>query len=78
MSESAEIAKILEQGSGADASLTSLLGWHESKTPIMLMFIPRMAYAYLSAKVKSQVTVPVIASVRDKRSQIGKKKYYIR
>ena len=30
----------------------------------MLMSIPRMAYAYLSAKVKSQVTVPVIASVR--------------
>ena len=62
INESAEIAKILEQA-GADAFNVSP-GWHESKTPIMLMSIPRMAYAYLSAKVKSQVTVPVIASVR--------------
>ena len=62
INESAEIAKILEQA-GADAFNISP-GWHESKTPIMLMSIPRMAYAYLSAKVKSQVTVPVIASVR--------------
>lgn len=62
INESIEIAKILEQA-GADAFNVSP-GWHESKTPIMLMSIPRMAYAYLSAKVKSQVTVPVIASVR--------------
>ena len=60
--ESAEIARILQQA-GADAFNVSP-GWHESKTPIMLMSIPRMAYAYLSAKIKSQLTVPVIASVR--------------
>lgn len=60
--ESAEIARMLQQA-GADAFNVSP-GWHESKTPIMLMSIPRMAYAYLSAKIKSQVTVPVIASVR--------------
>ncbi|HHT9115838.1 MAG TPA: oxidoreductase, partial [Candidatus Wunengus californicus] len=62
INESAEIARILEQA-GADAFNVSP-GWHESKTPIMLMSIPRMAYAYLSAKIKSQLTVPVIASVR--------------
>ncbi len=60
--ESLEIAKILEQA-GADAFNVSP-GWHESKTPIMLMAIPRMAYAFLSEKIKSQVKVPVIASVR--------------
>jgi len=60
--ESVEIARILQQA-GADAFNVSP-GWHESKTPIMLMSIPRMAYAYLSAKIKSQLTVPVIASVR--------------
>ena len=62
INESVEIAKILVQA-GADAFNVSP-GWHESKTPIMVMSIPRMAYAYLSAKVKSQVAVPVIASVR--------------
>ncbi len=60
--ESAEIARILEQA-GVDAFNVSP-GWHESKTPIMLMAIPRMAYVFLSEKIKSQVTVPVIASVR--------------
>lgn len=60
--ESVEIAKIIEQ-SGADAFNVSP-GWHESKIPIMLMSIPRMAYTFLSERVKSQVKVPVIASVR--------------
>lgn len=60
--ESVEIARILEQA-GVDAFNVSP-GWHESKTPIMLMTIPRMAYVFLSEKIKSQVTVPVIASVR--------------
>jgi 2,4-dienoyl-CoA reductase (NADPH2) len=60
--ESLEIAKILELA-GADAFNVSP-GWHESKTPIMLMTIPRMAYTFLSEKVKSHLKVPVIASVR--------------
>lgn len=60
--ESMEIAKILELA-GADAFNISP-GWHESRTPIMLMAIPRMAYVFLSGKIKSQVKVPVIASVR--------------
>ncbi|HHT9129898.1 MAG TPA: oxidoreductase [Candidatus Brocadiaceae bacterium] len=62
INESLEIAKILEQ-TGADAFNVSP-GWHESKTPIMVMSIPRMAYAFLSEKIKLQVKVPVIASVR--------------
>ena len=60
--DSVEIAKILEQA-GVDAFNVSP-GWHESKTPIMLMVIPRMAYTFLSEKIKSGVNVPVIASVR--------------
>ena len=60
--ESVEIAKIIEQ-SGADAFNVSP-GWHESKIPIMLMSIPRMAYTFLSERVKSQVKVPVTTSVR--------------
>ncbi len=60
--ESIEIAKILEQA-GVDAFNVSP-GWHESRTPVMLMVIPRMAYTFLSEKIKSRVNVPVIASVR--------------
>ncbi len=60
--ESIEIAKELEKA-GVDAFNISP-GWHESRTPIMLMSIPRMSYIFLSEKIKTQVEVPVIGSVR--------------
>ncbi|MDN3511109.1 MAG: FAD-dependent oxidoreductase [Candidatus Jettenia sp.] len=60
--ESLEIARMLEQ-SGVDAFNVSP-GWHESRTPILSMIIPRMAYTFLSQRIKSCVRVPVIASVR--------------
>ncbi|MDR4508789.1 MAG: FAD-dependent oxidoreductase [Candidatus Brocadiaceae bacterium] len=62
LDESLEIARILEQA-GADAFNVSP-GWHESRTPIMSMIIPRMAYVFLSDRIRSQVNVPVLASVR--------------
>lgn len=60
--ESIEIAMMLEQA-GADA-LNVSPGWHESKTPVMSMVIPRMAYVFFSEKIKSHVRIPVVASVR--------------
>ena len=60
--ESVEIAKVLEKA-GVDAFNVSP-GWHESRTPIMLMAIPRMSYIFLSEKIKDNVNVPVIGSVR--------------
>ena len=60
--ESVEIAKELEKA-GVDAFNVSP-GWHESRTPIMLMTIPRMSYIFLSEKIKDNVNVPVIGSVR--------------
>ena len=60
--ESIEIAKELEKA-GVDAFNISP-GWHESRTPIMIMAIPRMSYIFLSEKIKDQVHVPVIGSVR--------------
>jgi len=60
--DSIEIAKELEKA-GVDAFNVSP-GWHESRTPIMLMSIPRMSYIFLSEKIKDSVNVPVIGSVR--------------
>lgn len=62
INESIEIAKELEKA-GVDAFNVSP-GWHESRTPIMLMAIPRMSYIFLSEKIKDNVNVPVIGSVR--------------
>jgi 2,4-dienoyl-CoA reductase (NADPH2) len=60
--ESLEIAGILEE-SGVDAFNVSP-GWHESRVPIMSMVIPRMAYVFLSERIRSKVKTPVIASAR--------------
>ncbi|MCP4268415.1 MAG: NAD(P)-binding protein, partial [Candidatus Brocadiaceae bacterium] len=60
--ESIQIAKELEKA-GVDAFNVSP-GWHESRTPIMLMAIPRASYIFLSEKIKDNVNVPVIGSVR--------------
>ncbi|ODS31573.1 MAG: 2,4-dieonyl-CoA reductase, FMN-linked [Candidatus Scalindua rubra] len=60
--ESIKIAKELEKA-GVDAFNVSP-GWHESRTPIMLMAIPRMSYIFLSEKIRDNVNVPVIGSVR--------------
>lgn len=53
---------MLEQA-GVDAFNVSP-GWHESRIPIMLMIIPRTAYVFFSERIKSQVKIPVFASVR--------------
>ncbi|MCP4252576.1 MAG: FAD-dependent oxidoreductase [Candidatus Scalindua sp.] len=60
--ESVEIAKELEEA-GVDAFNVSP-GWHESRIPIMLMAIPRRSYIFLSEKIKDNINVPVIGSVR--------------
>ena len=55
-------ARELEQ-SGVDLfNVTG--GWHESKIPQIQSDVPRGAYAYLAAKIKAQVQVPVVASNR--------------
>jgi 2,4-dienoyl-CoA reductase (NADPH2) len=62
ISENIEIARELARV-GVDAFHVSP-GWHESKTPIMVMAIPRMAYTFLAASIKENVNLPVIAGVR--------------
>jgi 2,4-dienoyl-CoA reductase (NADPH2) len=37
-------------------------GWHETRVPQLPSFVPRGAYTYLAAGIRSRVRVPVIAS----------------
>jgi 2,4-dienoyl-CoA reductase (NADPH2) len=39
-------------------------GWHETRIPQLSMFVPRGAFVYLAAGIRSAVSVPVIASNR--------------
>lgn len=44
--------------------LNTGIGWHESKIPTIATMVPRAAFAWVSAKIKQAVTIPVIACNR--------------
>lgn len=60
--DNVEIAQRLAKV-GVDAFHVSP-GWHESKVPIMIMVIPRTAYAVLAAAIRENVDIPVISGIR--------------
>ena len=51
------------QSAGADA-LNSGIGWHEARVPTIATSVPRAAFAWLTARLRCEVTIPVIASNR--------------
>ena len=50
-------------GAGADV-LNTGIGWHEARVPTIVTSVPRAAFAHLTAKLRGEVSVPVIASNR--------------
>lgn len=48
---------------GADV-LNTGIGWHEARVPTIVTSVPRAAFAHLTAKLRGEVSVPVIASNR--------------
>jgi 2,4-dienoyl-CoA reductase (NADPH2) len=57
LEDSLVLAPMMVQA-GADR-LHVWAGWHESTRPMLPMFVPRAAFAYLSAAIKGVVNVPV-------------------
>jgi 2,4-dienoyl-CoA reductase (NADPH2) len=51
------------QTAGASA-LNSGIGWHEARVPTIATSVPRAAFAWLTARLRDEVTIPVIASNR--------------
>ncbi len=66
-----KIAKLLEEAGAAYFNVTA--GWHESRKPLITMFVPRAAFVYLAEGIKSVVDVPVIASNRINTPEIAEK-----
>ncbi len=66
-----KIAKLLEEAGAAYFNVTA--GWHESRKPLITMFVPRAAFVYLAEGIKSVVEVPVIASNRINTPEIAEK-----
>ena len=60
-----EVATLARAVQAAGASvLNSGIGWHEARVPTIATSVPRAAFAWLTARLKGEVTIPVIASNR--------------
>jgi len=51
------------QAAGATL-LNSGIGWHEARVPTIATSVPRAAFVHLTARLRAEVTIPVIASNR--------------
>ncbi|MCE2524287.1 MAG: FAD-dependent oxidoreductase [Rhodobacteraceae bacterium] len=60
--EVAHLARAVETA-GADL-LNSGIGWHESRIPTIATCVPRMAFAWVTRKLKQSVSIPVVATNR--------------
>lgn len=60
--EISELARRVE-AAGADVINTGI-GWHESAVPTIAASVPRAAWTFAARRVKTAVTIPVIASNR--------------
>jgi 2,4-dienoyl-CoA reductase (NADPH2) len=56
------LARAIEQ---AGASILNTgIGWHEARVPTIATSVPRAAFAHLTARLRPEVTIPVITSNR--------------
>ena len=63
------LARAMEEA-GADA-LNSGIGWHEARIPTIASMVPRAGFADLTARLRAEVTIPVIASNRINRAEVA-------
>ena len=60
-----EVVLLAKEIEKAGASIINTgIGWHESRVPTIATMVPRAAFASVTAKLKSEVKIPVIVSNR--------------
>jgi 2,4-dienoyl-CoA reductase (NADPH2) len=60
-----EVVTLAKAVEGAGATLiNSGIGWHEARVPTIATSVPRAAFAWLTARLRPEVGIPVIASNR--------------
>ncbi|MCD8522857.1 MAG: NADPH-dependent 2,4-dienoyl-CoA reductase [Saccharospirillaceae bacterium] len=62
MEEVIHLAKELEKA--GVTIINTGIGWHEARVPTIVTSVPRAAFADVTARVKAQVNIPVVASNR--------------
>ena len=51
--------------------LNTGIGWHEARIPTIATSVPRAAFSWLTAKLRPEVSIPVITSNRINTPQVG-------
>lgn len=69
--EVVQLAKEVEKA-GADLINTGI-GWHEARIPTIATMVPRKAFAWVTKKLKSEVSVPLIAVNRINTPDVAEK-----
>ncbi|MHB9799374.1 FAD-dependent oxidoreductase [Pseudomonas sp. MT3] len=65
------VARALE-GAGIDL-LNTGIGWHESRVPTIVTSVPRTAFAEITARLRRELRVPVIASNRINTPEVAER-----
>jgi 2,4-dienoyl-CoA reductase (NADPH2) len=69
--ETVQLAQGL-QAAGASI-LNTGIGWHEARVPTIVTSVPRAAFAWVTAKLREAVTLPVIASNRINTPEVAER-----
>src|SRR3990167_8185290 len=60
-----EVVQLAQAVQAAGASILNTgIGWHEARVPTIATSVPRAGFAHLTARLRGEVTIPVIASNR--------------
>lgn len=69
--EVVQLAKAIE-GAGASV-LNTGIGWHEARVPTIATSVPRAGFAYLTARLRPEVGIPVITSNRINAPEVAER-----
>ena len=66
--EGSTLAEIIQLGKAVSSAgatiINSGIGWHEARIPTIATKVPRAAFTWVTAQVKSELDIPVITSNR--------------
>jgi len=67
-----EVVSLAKQIEAAGATLINTgIGWHEARIPTIGTMVPRAAFSWITERVKSELTIPVIATNRINDPQVA-------
>ncbi|MGQ4275513.1 FAD-dependent oxidoreductase [Pseudidiomarina sp. E22-M8] len=70
-----EYDEVIELAKGIEAAgatlINSGIGWHEARVPTIVTSVPRGAFSWITARVREQVSIPVVAVNRINTPEIG-------